>query len=294
MNRVIVIPHIKVMNANALSSPVTVGFPAMTSILGCIHALQRKLANIAGFEDVCFSRVGVANHSFTLKAYKDGGMYLGSLIGMGIPLNKKGERSSFIEEARCDLEITLVVEVKNITPVINDELPSRVFELMQKGMRIAGGDIMQLGKPKLLVLDDDSSLATLKRLLMPGYVLIERRSLMKEAMNEGLDGIDALLSFQKVYFNSSETEPFVWESGRKTAGWIVPIATGYQAISDEIVSSFQRDHSTKHFFAESIVTLGEFVMPHRLRSVDDMLWSYTYDSEQTMYMCINEKIYKGV
>ncbi len=37
------LPHIKIQNANALSSPYTIGFPAMTAWLGFMHALERKL-----------------------------------------------------------------------------------------------------------------------------------------------------------------------------------------------------------------------------------------------------------
>ena len=40
---VILIPHIKIQNANALSSPFTIGFPAMTAWLGAVHALERKI-----------------------------------------------------------------------------------------------------------------------------------------------------------------------------------------------------------------------------------------------------------
>lgn len=290
MNRILFVPHISVLNANALSSPITVGFPAMTAWLGCMHALQRKIVGTPGLEEISFTGMGVVNHSFTMKSYKDGGMYLSSLVGMGIPLNKKGERSSFIEEARCDLEVSLVIEVQNIHPVVKDEFENLVFKLLQGGMKIAGGDVIKLKKPTLVALDDENSFIRFKRLLMPGYVLLERRYLMSEAMVEGMDGIDALLAFQKVYFNCSKTEPYVWEANRKTAGWIVPIATGFQGISDEIVSSLQRDRSKRHCFAESIVTVGEFVMPYRIKSVQEMLWSYHYDAKHDLYMCINEKI----
>ena len=34
MKKVLLIPHVKILNANALSSPYTIGFPAMTAWLG--------------------------------------------------------------------------------------------------------------------------------------------------------------------------------------------------------------------------------------------------------------------
>jgi len=37
IRRILLLPHIKVHNANALSSPFTIGFPAMTAWLGAVH-----------------------------------------------------------------------------------------------------------------------------------------------------------------------------------------------------------------------------------------------------------------
>lgn len=88
MNRVLLIPHIEVLNANALSSSITVGFPAMTAWLGCMHNLNRKLSQTPGFEAIVLSGMGVVSHSFLMKSYKDDGMYLTSLTGMGFPLKK--------------------------------------------------------------------------------------------------------------------------------------------------------------------------------------------------------------
>ena len=39
----ILLPHIVVHNANAMSSTYTVGFPAMTAWLGAFHRLERDL-----------------------------------------------------------------------------------------------------------------------------------------------------------------------------------------------------------------------------------------------------------
>ena len=46
MNRTkkyLLLRHVKIHNANAFSSPLTIGFPAMTAWLGAMHALERKL-----------------------------------------------------------------------------------------------------------------------------------------------------------------------------------------------------------------------------------------------------------
>ena len=67
MRQFLLIPHLKLHNANAMSSPYTIGFPAMTAWLGAVHALQRKLQS-KGCE-VSLIKVGVSCHEFYLKTY---------------------------------------------------------------------------------------------------------------------------------------------------------------------------------------------------------------------------------
>ena len=38
----LVLPRLRVQNANAISSPLTHGFPSMTAFLGLMWALERK------------------------------------------------------------------------------------------------------------------------------------------------------------------------------------------------------------------------------------------------------------
>ena len=41
----LLISHIAVHNANALSSAMTIGTPSLTAFLGFVHALQRKISS---------------------------------------------------------------------------------------------------------------------------------------------------------------------------------------------------------------------------------------------------------
>ena len=127
---------------------------------------------------------------------------------------------------------------------------------------------------------------------MPGFCLVERRDLMVAAMEDGQDAIDALLDHLKVTYQSGVDEKgnVNWTSGRKEKGWIVPIATGFQGVSDLGKAKHQRDFATPHRFAESIVTLGEFVMPYRLDDLDQMLWYYHVDQENSLYLCQQNKL----
>ena len=41
---ILVLPHLRIQNANAIASPLTHGFPSITAFTGVMWALERKLA----------------------------------------------------------------------------------------------------------------------------------------------------------------------------------------------------------------------------------------------------------
>ncbi|RKZ81371.1 MAG: type I-F CRISPR-associated protein Csy2 [Gammaproteobacteria bacterium] len=286
MKKILLIPHIEILNANALSSPYTIGFPAMTAWLGATHALQRKL-QASHYEDLKFKSMAVICHEIDLQTYKGATDYVHSVIGTGNPLNKNGNRPSFIEEARCHLDVSLAIECDGLGVINYDALYEKINQIILGHMKFAGGDSLKCGDPQLLEIDDDSSLRRLLRRLMPGHCLIERRDLMKQSMEDGQDAIDALLDHIKVTHECKigDNETITWKSTRKEKGWIVPIATGFHGISELGIAVQQRDPDTQHRFAESVVTLGEFVMPYRIDNLDNMLWHYYPDLENNLYLC---------
>lgn len=286
--RLLLLPHLQVHNANAMSSPFTVGFPAMTAWLGAIHALQRKLI-ASGLKDVELKKVAVISHNADLQVKKGPGDYVYSIIGTGNPVDKEGERSSFIEEARCHLDVSLIVEYEGIKKDQENEFIEKVKHVLSSNMKMAGGDVLSFKNPALLRVEDgvDSDLHKLIRRLMPGYAVVERRELMIEAMEQGEDSIDALLDYLAVHHSCEQDEAgnVKWTSKRRTSGWIVPIATGFQGLTELGRAKNQRDPDAPHRFAESLVTLGEFRMAHRIQSLDEIFWMYHTDLENNMYLC---------
>ncbi len=294
MRRFLLIPHLKIHNANAMSSPYTIGFPAMTAWLGAIHALQRHLHQNQ-FPGIELKNVAISCHQFDLQTYKGPGDFVHSIIGTANPLDKDGSRPAFIEEARCHLEVSLLVELQgNLDPddydvfkdIVNRRIPS---------MKWASGDLLttkgKFSKVEIYHVNenDEHDVKNLLKRLMLGYVLVERRDLMIQAIkDEGLDSLDALLSYLKIMHRSEQdekSEKVTWTSKRKTNGWLVPIAVGFQGISELGKAANQRDTDTPHRFAESVVTLGEFKMPHRIENLDDVLWQYHVETEQNLYLC---------
>lgn len=289
----LLLPHVKVHNANALSSPFTIGFPAMTAWLGATHALQRKL-NQDGFEDLKFTATAVISHECNLQTHKGVGDYVHSIIGTGNPLDKTGSRSAFIEEARCHLDVSLLVEFNGVDKDDEASVLERVSHHLNSHMKMAGGDIKRFNSPVIFRAEEGNmmDLAKITRQLMPGYAVVERRELMVEAMEEGQDAMDALLDYLVVHHSCEQDDEanVIWHSQRKTyqdkpAGWIVPIATGFHGITELGQAKNQRDPETPHRFAESIVTLGEFKMPHRIKSIQEILWHYDVELENNLYLC---------
>ena len=287
MKTILLLPRIQIQNANALSSPYTIGFPAMTAWLGAVHALQRKL-NQAGFEDVQFKSVGVACHDLNLQTYKGRGDYVHSIIGIGNPLDKDGSRPAFIEEARCHLTVSLIIEVEGLRKPQHEDFLLALNSCLHS-LKIASGDILNFREPNLFKVDEFEpvEVRALMRKLMPSYVLIERRELIIDAMQNGQNAIDALLDYLTIQHRCIEQDDdtIEWTKKRKTDGWIVPIATGFHGITELGKAENARDTTTPHRFAESVVTLGEFVMPHRIKKLDSMLWHYNADLENNLYLC---------
>jgi len=296
MKSVILIPHIKVQNANALSSPYTVGFPAVTAWLGAVHALQRKINEKLERNKenrIVFSGTGIVSHSFNLQVYKGPGDYEYSIISTSNPLDKDGQRPSFIEEPRCHLDVSLIIEFEGVKKLEEDELIDNLDTILSSRMKIAGGDILDFGKICII-----KELSLLKKRLMPGYALIDRRDLMIQAMEEGMDSLDALIDYLAIHHSCEKSGDgpdayITWNSSRRRTGpqdergWIIPIATGFQGLSEPGFAKNQRDPETPHLFAEAIVTLGEFIMPYKneVNSIDKLLWQYSYDSKNSMYLC---------
>ncbi|HRL01928.1 MAG TPA: type I-F CRISPR-associated protein Csy2 [Vitreoscilla sp.] len=298
MRPFLLIPHIRIHNANAMSSPYSIGFPAMTAWLGAVHALQRKLQQLPDFENLCLSKVGISCHQLEVQTHRSKGDFVSSIIGTGNPLDKDGSRPSFIEEARCHVTVSLLIEMSESDPEWEESLPIAIAPMLRQ-MKMAAGDVLSFREPQVLYLEEGnaSKLKILMQRLMLGHVLVERRQLLQDYVNQNpeQDVLHALLAHlhirHRVAVDANQeaiaigNNQYLWEASRLQAGWLVPIAVGFQGISPLGLAQNQRDANTPHRFAESVLTLGEFVMPYRIERIDDMLWHYHVDAEQDLYVC---------
>ena len=116
MNNYILIKNIVVQNANALSSAFTVGFPAVTSFMGFMHGLQRKINNYDNFSNLNFESLIICCHKFKIHSYKL--KYKNRLVLTRNPLKKNNktrewETPPFIPEGKCNFTISLIIKLEN-------------------------------------------------------------------------------------------------------------------------------------------------------------------------------------
>ena len=309
MNRTkkyLLLRHVKIHNANAFSSPLTIGFPAMTAWLGAMHALERKLRQHEALSDIRLTKLAVSCHDFNLQTYKGAGDYVNSVIITSNPLRKKGasfERPPFIEEARVHLTISLLIEIDGLLPDSSSIFIEKTTAALM-GMKIAGGDILDFSpiqdpmeltstrNSRFLLVDEENEKDVRRavRSLMPGYVLVERRQLLKRKQEElnQQDILQVMLDLLALHYEYDDEQDSWHLQPRKEKGWLVPIVTGFKGLTPLGHVANQRDASTLHRFAEPVLTLGEFKMAHRFDCIDDMMWHYHYDKNKDLYVCVNE------
>ncbi len=102
----VVLPRLRIQNANAISSPLTWGFPSMTAFVGLGQALERRLAGDVALQILS---VGVVCHHFQAQTTR--GRYTHSFNLSRNPVDKEGDTAAIVEEGRIHLELTLIFGV---------------------------------------------------------------------------------------------------------------------------------------------------------------------------------------
>lgn len=310
----IVIKQLKIANANALSSTCTVGVPSMTAWLGFMYALERKLHDVVDsyngeklFENAKLKSIGVSYIDTNLRAYKIAGKNSYSIIGSKNPSEESnGKPASFIETPSVDLTVSLVIEATGIAE--NESLiPETVATFLMK-MKVAGGDVRSIGyykkekkrkkekekEPSIfeiacknVSINEDE--AEVKKLLMPGFVIVERRDLLENTKDLAINELLDILALQCHSIKDEENRINGWKYSKKEKGWLVPIGVGYKGLSPLGKVKNQRNANYMHRFVEGIITLGEFKMPMSFENITDFMWHYEYDEKEAYYLCRNQK-----
>ncbi|MBN9695314.1 MAG: type I-F CRISPR-associated protein Csy2 [Zoogloea sp.] len=309
---VLVFNRLKIQNANAISSPMTHGFPSMTAFLGLMWALERKLQ--AQGSTLQFDSVGVICHGFDEQVTAGGHTKAFRLTRN--PVSKDGSTAAIVEEGRIHLEITLIFGVSG-EAVLRDaeprqQLADQIADTLA-GMRVAGGSVLptrrvgRLPGAELLRLDENPDQARKdfrqrRRRWLPGFALVCRDDLLArrleslQASTPEATALDALLDLSRFNWRSeapgdaADGKAVVWKHDR-TEGWIVPIPVGYGALSQVHAAGTvknARDTHTDFRFVESLYSVGQWISPHRLGSFRELLWYAHSDVDAGLYRCRND------
>ncbi|WP_281981282.1 type I-F CRISPR-associated protein Csy2 [Azonexus hydrophilus] len=303
----VLLPYLKVQNANAISGPLTWGFPSPTAFAGFAHALERKFATEL---DEGFAGVGIICHHFEPQVFQPPGRRTQVFRLTRNPVGKDGGTLALVEEGRVHMEVSLVIAVRDYkSEGDGKDLAERLHHAAQ-GMRLAGGSLLhQEGRryqaqwwPLAGDVEGDARIfRRLRRRLLPGFALVQRDDLLvghlaeMRATQPESNALDALLDLSRlniepVVSQADEADvPVKWEIRRKP-GWLVPLPIGYAGISPlyapgEVENA--RDAATLFRFVESFYSLGEWVSPHRLNDLSQLLWTQETDAANGIYRCIN-------
>ncbi|SCX55100.1 CRISPR-associated protein, Csy2 family [Nitrosospira sp. Nsp1] len=313
----LVLPRLRVQNANAISSPMTWGFPAITAFTGLMTALERRLGPSMG---IAFYSVGVVCHSFEPQVTQGG--YTRSFHLTRNPLLQDGSTAAIVEEGRIHLDITLVFEVELAAALLGEaeraQLAAHIGDMIA-GMRIAGGSVVSPLPGKFrypsrstLALVPDAleerrkEFRKLSRRWLPGFALVSRDDLLQARLAElqltvpGATLLDAWLDLSRLNHHAvrqktvdkktgDTAEAMEWMTDRRP-GWIVPMPVGFAALSDlhgPGTVAGARDPRVPFRFVESVYSMGQWISPHRLTGVSDLVWEPTYDPASGLYRCFN-------
>jgi CRISPR-associated protein Csy2 len=311
-NQLLVLPRLRVQNANAVSSPLTHGFPAMTAFIGLMWALERK-ARKAGIDRLAFNAVGVVSHGWQEQT-TDGGFVKAFRLTRN-PVDKDGSTAAIVEEGRIHLELSLMFGVyaaKDWDAARRQADLAAIAELVS-GMRIAGGMLRPQDRPRLrrnqpwlvdLTGDEAARQGEFRKAcvrLLPGSALVARDELIDERLqalqadDPNATRLDAWLSLSRIEWRhdpAANSGKGGWVSSRnKGDGWVVPIPVGYGALSELHPPGTvrnARDANTPFRFVESLYSAGEWIGAHRLRSPRELLWYADSQPEQGLYRCRND------
>lgn len=319
---VLVLPHIRVQNANAISSPMTWGFPAITAFTGMMSALERNLGRDAG---IAFCGVGVICHRFEAQVTSEG--YERAFHLTRNPVLADGSTAGIVEEGRAHLDVTLVFDVLVDDDHRGDAERAALAEQVAHqlaGMRLAGGSVMpalpgsarRSTQPVLAMVPDDheeqrQQLRRLARQWMPGFALVSRDDLLQTRLAElrsadpAATALDAWLDLSRWNTRAVERRPQPEFAGDDSppavewitdprVGWTVPIPVGFAALSELHAPGTvgrARDTTTPFRFVETVWSIGQWVSPHRLKSVAELVWTTGHDpahpTEHGLYRCRN-------
>ncbi|WP_284335313.1 type I-F CRISPR-associated protein Csy2 [Comamonas sp. NoAH] len=323
---ILVLPHLRVQNANAISSPLTHGFPSITAFIGLMWALQRKLAH--KHIPLKLLSVGVVCHHHQEQVSEG---YVRTFNLTRNPVDKDGSTAAIVEEGRMHMQVSLVFGVALQPGAAASELHDKeqreawaksVGEIAEQ-MRVAGGSLLpsrpapgKKVRPWMDVIAEDNAqqkedFRRWRRQWLPGFALVSRDDVLAQRLEKLRNTtqpqatlLDAWLHAARFNYEAQAVkdgeaqsdgkvewkDPFRQMEKTKGSGWLVPIPVGYAALGAQHAAGTvgnARDMTAPLRFVESVYSIGAWLSPHRIERLQDLLWQADTDAAAGLYRCRN-------
>ena len=268
-NHYLLFDRIQIQAANAISGPLSYGFPSLNGFLGAVHALNRRLPES---DSITLGGVLVACHDCDVQMYRPHAFADATFNQSRNPLKKNGDTASIIEEGKVHLTVSLLVEVHKADQawanLSQNQQASEWCKQVQNRLmqqRIAGGSVTAIGRtqlfephqqdemiaallPAFVLMDAGHDLLAITRELQTGQQhLVDEFDEIQPAYDE--DGaplpsthpaqaeataLDALIEVATLHRLPPAGEDDKEErilTVKSGRGWLVPLPVGYQGIA---------------------------------------------------------------
>lgn len=283
---------VAINDANAISGPLTYGIPAVTGFAGAFHALSRKLMTQENFGQLALDGVLIACYDYHLKVYRENRYRDYTFTQTRNPLRKDGAPAAIVEEGKCNLLMSFLVQVYADAPLgtpqkeaLSDYLSQTLYH-----QRIAGGSVMDIDSVRFIDIDKIQSIIAL---LTPAFVLMDANEDFRVLIEQAQDStpLDVLLDVCTLHHLPTEQAGgTTWQTRSiKTGhGWLVPMPMGYQPISERFAAGVMQHARRSDYpsqYVEVIYGLGKWIYPHDLRadggkySLEQAFWRQIYQDD---------------
>ncbi|WP_352288818.1 type I-F CRISPR-associated protein Csy2 [Psychrobacter sp. GW64-MNA-CIBAN-0177] len=296
--------------ANTISSPLTYGFPAITGFLGSFHAMSRKMADDEQLSNVSLGGVLLACHDCQPQMYRPNSYNNYTFNQTRNPIKKDGKTASIIEEGKCHLVMSFVVEVLADTKLTTEQQESAIQKTSQwiQQQRMASGSVRGLARFEPVQYFDSSDISAVIPQLLPAFVLMDAQDEFAQIINDvqkddpdatPLDALIEVCALHQIPETQKNGDTKWLTTSRKSGhGWLVPMPVGYQGISDRYDAGVMQNVRNPEYpsqYVEAIYSLGKWVYPQRLNRIGgehdiaNAFWRYHYDADDSLYLVTQQQ-----
>ena len=291
--------------ANTISSPLTYGFPAITGFLGSFHAMSRKMADDESLSEVSLGGVLLACHDCQPQMYRPNSYNNYTFNQTRNPVKKDGKTASIIEEGKCRLVMSFVVEVLADTTLTTEQQASAIQNTKQwiQQQRMAGGSVRGLARFEPVQFFENSDISAVIPQLLPAFILMDAQNEFAQIINDvqkdnpdatPLDALIEVCALHQIPETQKNGDTKWLTTSRKSGhGWLVPMPVGYQGISELYDSGVMQNVRNPEYpsqYVEAVYSLGKWVYPQRLNRIGgehdiaNAFWHYRYDADDSLYL----------